>query len=97
MRDIIIKKDTIVREMFYDDFAPMIERQMHEGDNCVYYLISEYTSENTKVDTGFDMQIDLDAFESNILRNMYFDNIALVLQHYDNSCYDTIFVVASDD
>lgn len=97
MRDIIIKKSTKVREMFYSDFSSLIERQLHEGDNCVYYLISEYTSENTKVDTGFDMQIDLNAFESNILRNIYFDEIALVLQHYDESYYDTIFVVASDD
>lgn len=97
MSDIIIKKGTRVREMFYNDFASLIERQMHEGDNCVYYLIPEYTSKNNKLDTGFDMQIDLDAFECNILRNMYFDGIALVLQHYDNAYYDTIFVVASDD
>lgn len=97
MSDIIIKKGTTVREMFYSDFSSLIERQMNEGDNCVYYLVPAYTTKNNELDTGFDMQIDLAAFESNILRNMYFDNIALVLQHYDNSCYDTLFVVTSDD
>ena len=97
MRDIIIKKSTIVRELFYNDFSLMIDKQMHYGDNCVYYLIPANTTKNTELDTGFDMQIDLDAFECNVLRHMHFDGIALVLQHYDNSYYDTLFVLASDD
>ena len=97
MSDIIIKKGTRVREMFYNDFSSLIEKQLHDGDNCVYYLIPAYTSKNNEVDTGFDMQIDLAAFECNILRHMHFDGIALVLQHYDNSYYDTLFVIASDD